>query len=145
MESLGLKKEPGITIVEHDGVSYEFRARTIPQDLQQEIKEGREEVYRKLTEIGHKTNTSVVSDDVDEEEKKQIACLHSEKSAIIFKLGRSKHSHAPIKIFKNLRICADCHEFTKDVSKVYQREVWMQDKKRVHIMKNGVCSCGDVW
>ncbi|CAA6658280.1 unnamed protein product [Spirodela intermedia] len=40
----------------------------------------------------------------------------------------------PMRITKNLRVCEDCHDWTKSV-----------DSRRFHHFKNGLCSCGDYW
>ncbi|KAK6937076.1 Pentatricopeptide repeat, partial [Dillenia turbinata] len=39
----------------------------------------------------------------------------------------------PIHIVKNLRVCVDCHETTKFISKVYDREIIVRDRIRVPI------------
>jgi pentatricopeptide repeat protein len=145
MENLGLKKEPGITTIEHDGVRYEFKAQKPPAELVQEINEARGEFLSKLFDAGYVVDTSVVTDNVDEETKKAIACQHSEKNALVFKLGRTRDQTTPIKMYKNLRICNDCHAATAIASKVYQREIHMQDARRSHRFVNGKCSCGGKW
>jgi pentatricopeptide repeat protein len=145
MEDLRLVKEPGITCIEHKGKRYKFYAQALSPELEQEIETGRTVFLQKLHDAGYIINTSVVTDNVDDETKKMIACQHSEKSALIFKLGRTKNEKSPIKMFKNLRICTDCHNATAIASKVYQREIRMQDRRRTHIFTNGVCSCNNKW
>uniref|UniRef100_A0A0E0R3P6 DYW domain-containing protein n=1 Tax=Oryza rufipogon TaxID=4529 RepID=A0A0E0R3P6_ORYRU len=44
---------------------------------------------------------------------------------------------APIRIIKNLRVCADCHESAKLVSRVYGREIVMRDRTRFHHFRDG--------
>lgn len=53
-------------------------------------------------------DTNFVLHDVEEEEKDQILNYHSEKLAIVFGLISTPFG-MPIKIFKNLRVCGDCH------------------------------------
>ncbi|CBI25049.3 unnamed protein product, partial [Vitis vinifera] len=52
---------------------------------------------------------------------------------------------ASLRITKNLRVCGDCHNFCKLISKFFERELVMRDANRFHHFKGGVCSCGDVW
>lgn len=53
---------------------------------------------------------------------------------------------AVIRVFKNLRICGDCHEALKAVAKAYGREVVVRDANCFHHFGvDGVCTCGDFW
>ncbi|CAI0382377.1 unnamed protein product [Linum tenue] len=70
---------------------------------------------------------------------------HSEKLAIAFGLMVSANLRMPLVITKNLRICGDCHEFAKVVSRLEGREIIIRDKKRFHHFSNGSCSCRDYW
>jgi hypothetical protein len=69
---------------------------------------------------------------------------HSEKLTITFGLMNTPPGMA-IRIMKNLRICVDCHNFAKFVSKVYGREISLRDKNRFHLLTDGACTCGDYW
>ncbi|PSR90194.1 Pentatricopeptide repeat-containing protein [Actinidia chinensis var. chinensis] len=82
----------------------------------------------------------------EEEDEKKIKRLfsHSEKLAIAFGLI-SGSVGTPILITKNLRICGDCHEFGKYVSKLVGREIVLRDGSRFHHFVNGLCSCKDYW
>jgi hypothetical protein len=51
---------------------------------------------------------------------------HSEKLAIAFGLARTSEG-TPIRIVKNLKVCRDCHSFTKHVSKAFNREIIVRD------------------
>ena len=54
--------------------------------------------------------------DIDDEEDKETALsVHSEKLAIAFGLMNTANG-TPIRIVKNLRVCADCHQATKNTS-----------------------------
>ncbi|XXG51067.1 hypothetical protein AAC387_Pa02g4926 [Persea americana] len=78
------------------------------------------------------------------EEKEVMLGTHSEKLAIAFGLI-SLSSESPIRVMKNLRICSDCHTFSKYVSQITQREIIVRDKNRFHHFKAGFCSCKDFW
>ncbi|XP_010276442.2 PREDICTED: pentatricopeptide repeat-containing protein At4g21065-like [Nelumbo nucifera] len=69
---------------------------------------------------------------------------HSEKVAVAFGLLNTCAS-TPIRIVKNLRMCADCHRLMKSISKVYKREIVVRDSTRFHRFMEGGCSCKDYW
>lgn len=69
---------------------------------------------------------------------------HSEKIAVAYGLIKSK-SGPPIRVFKKLRICKDCHDWMKFVSKSYEREIVMRDINRFHRFVGGICTCRDFW
>ncbi|KAL0421202.1 UNVERIFIED_CONTAM: Pentatricopeptide repeat-containing protein, chloroplastic/mitochondrial [Sesamum latifolium] len=82
--------------------------------------------------------------DEGDDGKERSLRLHSERLAIAFGLLNSKPD-APIRVFKNLRVCRDCHNFTKLISQVFNVEIVMRDRLRFHCFKNGSCSCMDFW
>jgi hypothetical protein len=84
------------------------------------------------------------SDLETDEEKIRTLCHHSEKIAIAFFLVVSPQG-TPIELFKNLRVCGDCHEATKRLSKIYGRLIIVQDANRTHHFKDGKCSCNDYY
>ncbi|KAK7861331.1 pentatricopeptide repeat-containing protein, partial [Quercus suber] len=53
-------------------------------------------------------NTDFVLQDVEEQDKEQILCGHSEKLAGVFGL-LSTSPGSPLQVIQNLRICGDCH------------------------------------
>ena len=69
---------------------------------------------------------------------------HSEKLAIAFGLIFVPLG-LPIRVIKNLRVCGDCHNATKFISKITQRETLVRDAVWFHLFKDGTCSCGDFW
>ena len=97
-----------------------------------------------IKEDGYTPDTDYVLLDVEEEEKERSLYYHSEKLAIAFGL-MSTPSSTTIRVLKNLRVCGDCHNAIKHISKVYQREIVLRDANRFHRFNNGVCSCGDYW
>lgn len=144
----GIKKQPGTSTMYINGQIHQFTAgeRSHPQ-----IKE----VYSKLDEmIGRLKVSGYVpdissqiiggNDDGNEEEKERAVLSHGEKLAVCFGLISTKPG-TPLCIFKNLRICRDCHSAMKMVSKIYDREITIRDRNRFHLFKNGACSCSDYW
>ncbi|XP_057484681.1 pentatricopeptide repeat-containing protein At1g11290, chloroplastic-like [Actinidia eriantha] len=76
------------------------------------------------------------------DEKMKQLFSHSEKLAIAFGLI-SASVGTPILITKNLRVCGDCHEFGKYVSKLVGREIVLRDDSRFYHFVSGLCSCKD--
>ncbi|XP_062004662.1 pentatricopeptide repeat-containing protein At4g21065-like [Rosa rugosa] len=139
-----LKKIPGYTWIEIDDKNYQFGVadRTHPQS---------ENIYAMLKSLTHKLelagyvpDTNFVLHDVDEEVKVDMLYTHSEKLAIAFGLIATSDG-TPIRITKNLRVCGDCHTFSKFVSAITNREIIVRDANRFHLFREGTCSCGDYW
>lgn len=94
--------------------------------------------------IGHIPDTSLVLFDVDEEEKRQRLSTHCQKLAIAFALIKTSQV-SPIRIVRNVRMCSDCHTYTKLISMIYERVIVVRDRNRFHHFKDGTCSCKDYW
>ncbi|KAL2341776.1 hypothetical protein Fmac_009716 [Flemingia macrophylla] len=88
--------------------------------------------------------TDLVLMDVSEEEKEENLMFHSEKLALAYGVLKSSPG-TKIRISKNLRICLDCHNWIKIVSKILNREIIVRDRVRFHQFEGGVCSCSDYW
>ncbi|KAK7303777.1 hypothetical protein RJT34_14693 [Clitoria ternatea] len=86
--------------------------------------------------------TDLVLMDVSEEEKEENLAFHSEKLALAYGVLKSSPV-TKIMISKNLRICQDCHNWIKIVSKILNREIIVRDRIRFHQFEGGFCSCGD--
>lgn len=93
---------------------------------------------------GYVPDMSYVLHDVDKSDKIKMLNHHSEKLAIAFGLIFVP-TDLPIRVFKNLRVCGDCHNATKYISKITKREILVRDAVRFHLFKDGSCSCGDFW
>ncbi|KAJ0588258.1 putative DYW domain-containing protein [Helianthus annuus] len=103
-----------------------------------------EEMNRRLDELGHVSDKSLVLYDMEDEVKEGVLCQHSERLAIAFGLISTKPG-TTIRMMKNLRVCGNCHSATKLISKIFRREIIARDRNRFHHFKNGVCSCMDCW
>ncbi|GAB2269633.1 hypothetical protein Dimus_004558 [Dionaea muscipula] len=97
-----------------------------------------------LKETAYVPDTRYVLHDIDQEAKEQSLLYHSERLAIAFGLI-STPPRTPLRIMKNLRICGDCHNAIKIMSRIVGRELIVRDNKRFHHFKGGQCSCGDYW
>ncbi|KAJ8425300.1 hypothetical protein Cgig2_019004 [Carnegiea gigantea] len=120
MKSKGVKKGPGFSCIEVNGSVHQFITRDDTHPQFQAINEMLGEMTRKLREASYKPDTSVVLLNVGEEEKEKSLRYHSEKIAIVFCLiSTAPGTH--IRVVKNLRVCDDCHNATKLLSKIYGR------------------------
>lgn len=144
MKDKGINKIPGHSLIEMDGEIHEFIIGDRAHPKSREIYAMLDEMGRKLLAHGHRPNTQEVLFDIGEEEKEDALSYHSEKIAIAFALVASD-STAPIRIIKNLRVCADCHASAKLISQIYRREIILRDRIRFHHFRDGSCSCLDYW
>ncbi|KAI3968373.1 hypothetical protein MKW92_029289 [Papaver armeniacum] len=144
MKERKMKKIPGCSVIEIDGVIHEFRKGDRSHLRTKEIYSMLDEVMNRLKVEGFLTETSNVPVDAAQVEKVQSLCQHSEQLAIAFGLI-STNPGTPLRIVKNLRVCSDCHCITKFISRVYEREIIVRDRNRFHHFIDGSCSCNDFW
>ncbi|KAK7266455.1 hypothetical protein RIF29_19099 [Crotalaria pallida] len=150
----GIRKVPGMSSIYVDGQLHQFSAgdKSHPQTV--EIYLMLDDMICRLRLGGYTPNTSSQVlfgcsgryDCTEEalEEVEQVLFTHSEKLALSFGLI-STVPGSPLYIFKNLRICQDCHSAMKIASDIYNREIVVRDRYRFHSFKQGSCSCGDYW
>ncbi|CBI26289.3 unnamed protein product, partial [Vitis vinifera] len=140
----GVRKVPGSSSVQVNGVIHEFTSGDESHPEMTHIALMLQEMNCRFSDAGHIPDLSNVLLDVDEQEKEYLLSRHSEKLAIAFGLiatGRSM----PIRVVKNLRMCSDCHSFAKMASIIYNREIIVRDNNRFHFFRQGLCSCCDYW
>ncbi|CAN1281919.1 Pentatricopeptide repeat-containing protein At1g20230 [Linum perenne] len=89
-------------------------------------------------------NIAALMHDVEEHDKEEMLCDHSEKLAVALGLVNTS-SGFPLQVIKNLRICGDCHVVIKFISSFEKREIFVRDTNLFHHFKDGTCSCGDYW
>lgn len=145
MRDLRLKKEPGCSWIKHKNKFHIFSADDRSNPHSDAIYAKLEELDSKMVEMGYRPELSLVLHDVGLSEKKEMLNHHSEKLAIAFGLIFAAPDSLPIKVFKNLRVCEDCHTVTKYISKIVGREILVRDAARFHLFKDGHCSCADFW
>lgn len=144
MNSGGIRKVPGYSWIEVHGIVHEFLVGDKNHTLSDEIYEKLNDVMKGIKAEGYVPTTDFVLFDIEEEEKEQFLGWHSEKLAIAFGLI-SLESERPIRVVKNLRVCGDCHEAIKLISKITGREIIVRDNNRFHCFIDGSCSCNDYW
>ncbi|KAF6144500.1 hypothetical protein GIB67_013144 [Kingdonia uniflora] len=144
MKENGMKTNPGCSSIEIDGFVHEFVVsdRSHPEGIL--IREMLRDMSERVRRTGHDPWTSDVLHDVGDEEKESSLCEHSERLAIAFGLLKTK-APVVVRVVKNLRVCVDCHEVTKIISKIFEREIVVRDRVRFHRFVNGACSCKDYW
>ncbi|KAK2987129.1 hypothetical protein RJ640_019689 [Escallonia rubra] len=145
MKVKGLKKDPACSWIEIMDKVHTFIARDRSHPESGEIYQKLAQITERLeTQGGYVADTKHVLHNVDEKEKVKMLYGHSERLAMAYGLLKTPKG-IPIRITKNLRVCDDCHTYSKLVSKFFEREIIVRDAKRFHHFCSGVCSCGDFW
>ncbi|KAH8931876.1 hypothetical protein BDL97_19G044000 [Sphagnum fallax] len=140
----GVKKQAAHTWIEVNNQVHRFVVDDQQHPQLAEIHAELKRLSQQMNDIGYVPDTKFVLHDIEEEEKVLHLCHHSEKLAIGFGLI-STPPGTPLRIFKNLRVCGDCHTATKFITKLVGRRIIVRDAKRFHHFENGECSCGDYW
>nr|GMD93322.1 pentatricopeptide repeat-containing protein At1g25360 [Ipomoea batatas] len=144
MRERGVKKEPGCSWIEVENKVHVFLVDDTRHPEIQAVYNYLEELALKMRKAGYIPDTKYVLQDMETEQKEYALSTHSEKLAVVFGLLKLPRS-ATIRVFKNLRICGDCHNAFKFMSKVEAREIIVRDGKRFHHFRDGECSCGNYW
>ncbi|KAL5708086.1 hypothetical protein ACHQM5_018920 [Ranunculus cassubicifolius] len=144
MRERGVKKEPGCSWIEVANKVHIFMAGDTNHPQVHEIYDYLEELVVKMRKLGYVPDTKFALHDVGIHQKEHGLSTHSEKLAVVFGLLYLPPK-ATIRVLKNLRICGDCHNAFKFMSKVVNREIIVRDGKRFHHFKDGECSCGNYW
>ncbi|KAL3844450.1 hypothetical protein ACJIZ3_001853 [Penstemon smallii] len=140
----GLGQVPGSCSVEVKKKVYKFVSNDKTHSQFHEIYEMIHQMEWQLKFEGYSPDTTQVLLDVDEEEKRQRLSSHSQKLAIAFSLINTAQG-SPIRIVRNVRMCSDCHTYTKLISGIYEREITVRDRNIFHHFRDGNCSCKDYW
>ncbi|XWS71639.1 hypothetical protein CRYUN_Cryun03dG0155400 [Craigia yunnanensis] len=144
LETRSMQKVPGRSWIEVKRKMYSFIS---VDEFNPQIKQIQSLLIKISAEMKEKRyvpQTKVVLYDLDDGEKERILWSHSEKLAVAFGLINT-NKRETIRIKKNLRLCEDCHSFTKFISKFSNKEILVRDVNRFHHFQIGVCSCGDYW
>ncbi|XP_074566044.1 putative pentatricopeptide repeat-containing protein At5g52630 [Curcuma longa] len=145
MRDRGVRKETGLSWLEAAGKVHTFVSSDRSHPRSDEIYAKLEEVERRMEEAGYVADTREVLQDVGGEEKRAAIRFHSERLAIALGLLLVADGQ-PIRVMKNLRVCADCHTAIKWLTKCTPGVVVvLRDNHRFHSFHHGDCSCGDYW
>ncbi|XP_010548024.1 PREDICTED: pentatricopeptide repeat-containing protein At2g15690 [Tarenaya hassleriana] len=130
------KNRKAVSMLEGKSRILEFRNLTLYKDEERARAAKKDMVYV--------PDTRYVLHDIDQEAKEQALLYHSERLAIAYGLI-STPARQTLRIIKNLRVCGDCHNAIKIMSRIIGRELIVRDNKRFHHFRDGKCSCGDYW
>ncbi|MCD9643125.1 hypothetical protein HAX54_030278 [Datura stramonium] len=146
MKDKKVRKEGGKSWIEAQGEVHVFLAGDRRHERTDEIYAKLEELMEEIEKLGYVPVWTEMLHEVEENEKKKALWYHSEKLALAFGLlnGAAPPGKA-LRIVKNLRICRDCHEAFKYISRLVEREIIVRDVNRYHRFLNGICNCGDQW
>ncbi|KAG6519441.1 pentatricopeptide repeat-containing protein At3g57430, chloroplastic-like [Zingiber officinale] len=144
MKLKGVRKETGCSWIEVGDDVHRFTAGDSSHKQSAEIYSYLESLWDRMKKEGYVPDLSCVLHDVEEHEKEVLLCGHSEKLAISFGILNTPPG-STIRVAKNLRVCNDCHESSKFISKLVGRQIILRDTRRFHHFKDGSCSCGDYW
>ncbi|KFK26721.1 hypothetical protein AALP_AA8G284300 [Arabis alpina] len=144
MKKEGIRKAKGKSWVEFGGVIHRFKAGDTTHIETKAIYKLLEELIQRTKSQGFVPDTDLVLMDVSEEEKEENLNYHSEKLALAYGILKSSPG-SEIRIQKNIRMCSDCHNWIKSVSKLLNRVIIMRDRIRFHRFEDGLCSCRDYW
>ncbi|KAJ8645516.1 hypothetical protein MRB53_007264 [Persea americana] len=143
MEKRGLKKTPGCSFIELKNEVHTFYSGSTSHPQTKMIYAKLEALVDEIKAAGYVPITNSIHD-VEDDVKEKLLNTHSEKLAIAFGLINTSPG-TTIQIRKNLRVCGDCHDATKFISLVTDREIIVRDMHRFHHFKGGLCSCNDYW
>ncbi|KAK8517958.1 hypothetical protein V6N12_016792 [Hibiscus sabdariffa] len=144
MRDRGVRKEPGCSWVEVENKVHVFLVDDTVHPEVQAIYNYLNKLVPEMRRLGYVPDTKFVLQDIESDHKERVLSAHSEKLAVAFALLKLP-SGATVRVFKNLRICGDCHNAFKFMSKVVGREIIVRDAKRFHHFRDCECSCGDYW
>jgi len=139
----GLKKVPGMSWLVQNGQKQIFYVGNKNHLEKDAIQAKVMQLVSEIQAAGYKPNTAYVLKNVGPDQMLKELCGHSEKTAIAYSL--MKDPSKDIVVYKNLRVCGDCHEATKWISRITGRNIKLRDTRRWHIFKDGKCSCSDIW
>ncbi|KAG6767277.1 hypothetical protein POTOM_028473 [Populus tomentosa] len=144
MKARGVKKEQGLSWVQIQNKTHVFGVEDGLHPQKDEIYKMMDKIWKEIKKMGFAPDTESVLHDLGVEVKDQILRYHSEKLAIAFGII-STPENTTLRIMKNLRVCNDCHNAIKFISKLVDREIIVRDATRFHHFRNGSCSCKDYW
>ncbi|KAF5774439.1 putative tetratricopeptide-like helical domain superfamily, DYW domain-containing protein [Helianthus annuus] len=144
MGQKGLTKTPGFSLIQVKRKVYKFVSNDVMWAHCKELSDMIYQMEWQLKFDGYSPDTSEVLLDVDEDEKRERLSKHSQKLALAFGLINTSHGSS-VRIVRNMRMCKDCHTYTKYISSIFERRIIVRDRNRFHHFEDGNCSCKDYW
>ena len=143
IRDMGLKPRKAYSWLEFRNKIHVFGTGDVSHPRSEKIYWELHSLMKKIEEEGTRLNLDFSLHDVDEE-RECVPIGHSELLATSFGLI-STQAGATIRVTKNLRMCGNCHDSAKAISKIVEREIIIKDPSCFHHFKDGFCSCGDFW
>ncbi|XP_027346576.1 pentatricopeptide repeat-containing protein DOT4, chloroplastic [Abrus precatorius] len=140
----GFKKDQGCSWIEVQGKFNIFFPGDTSHPQAKRIDSLLRKLRMKMSSGGYTTKMRYALINADDMEKEGFLCGHSEKLAMAFGILNSPPGRT-VRVTKNLRMCGDCHEMGKFISKTTGREILVRDSNRFHHFKDGLCSCRGFW
>ncbi|KAF5176929.1 Pentatricopeptide repeat-containing protein dot4 protein [Thalictrum thalictroides] len=139
-----LRKSPGCSWIETKSKVQVFFAGDKSHPEAKKIESLLEKVRMRMKEDGISPNKRYALLISGDEQKEEALCGHSEKLAMAYGILNLPYGKT-VRVTKNLRVCGDCHEMAKFMSKMFVKEIILRDANRFHHFKDGRCSCRDYW
>lgn len=133
-------KKPGKAFIEIDSQVHEFTVGDNSHPRTNDIHAKLKTLNLLRRNDGHSPCLDLTQESVLDEEKEVASCGHCEKLAVALGLVCLPQG-TTIRVSKNLRVCTDCHNAVKMISKIESREIILADTKCIHQFKDGVCCC----
>ncbi|KAJ4773946.1 hypothetical protein LUZ62_015542 [Rhynchospora pubera] len=137
MSEKGLRKTDAVSLVELPTKQYSFVNGDMSHAESLVINEESDKLSTIIGENLHERDD--VFDPVD---RPVMANRHSVRLATVFGLISARIG-SPVIVKKNVRVCDDCHDALKKISKFTCREIVISDSSIYHHFCEGSCSCGD--
>ncbi|XP_059641928.1 pentatricopeptide repeat-containing protein At4g21065-like [Cornus florida] len=144
MAQRGSNKVQGFSLIEFDNLVHKFGVGDRSNPQSEKIYSLLDELAAPMRRLGYVPLTDFVLHDIEDEAKEVALAYHSERLAIAFGIINTSPG-TTLRITKNLRICGDCHNAIKFISKIVNRVITVRDMHRFHHFEDGGCSCGDYW
>ncbi|AET04266.1 PPR containing plant protein [Medicago truncatula] len=144
MQKRGFKQNPGCSWIEVGGKFNIFVAGNSKHPQAKKIDVLLSKLTMQMQNEDYSSMFRYVLINEDDMEKEMIQCGHSEKSAMAFGILNLPPGRT-VRVSKNRRVCGDCHEMGKFMSKTTKMEIVLRDSNRFHHFKDGLCSCRDAF
>ncbi|KAG9457638.1 hypothetical protein H6P81_002146 [Aristolochia fimbriata] len=144
MRKRSVKKDPGYSWIQVKNKVHVFLVDDKSHPESNAIYDKVEDLMKRIQLEGYVPDTSHILHDLEEEEKERALYYHSEKLAVAYGLLCTP-SPSSLRVIKSLRVCGDCHNAIKYISKVVGRDIILRDTNRFHHFSDGKCSCRDYW
>ncbi|KAF9621850.1 hypothetical protein IFM89_028438 [Coptis chinensis] len=140
----GLRKKPGCSWIEVRSKFHVFVASDRSHQQAKKMESLLARVRMRMKDEGCLPDNRYALIIAGDTEKEEVLCGHSEKLAMAYGILNLPYGKT-VRVTKNLRVCGDCHEMAKFMSKMFAKEIVLRDSNRFHHFNDGRCSCRGYW